>query len=84
LRLNPKVVCACKGFSGTGGSSAACVSIATLKTTHARVAPSQLCICTAKVQPLSGRNQGDATARHHVTAASASVHLIQQISRKLR
>ena len=57
LRLNPKDVCACNGFSGTGGGTgAAWTSTGTLKTTHVRVAPSQLCIGTANVQALPARN----------------------------
>src|ERR1700679_1012581 len=35
LILNPKAVCACNGFSGTGGTGAAWTSTGTLKTTHA-------------------------------------------------
>src|ERR1700722_10340276 len=52
LGLNPKAACACRGFSGTGGTTAAWDSTGTLKTTHVRVAPSQLCIGTANVQAL--------------------------------
>ncbi len=56
LVLNPKEVCACNGFSGTGGTGAAYTSTGTLKIMHVRVAPSQLCIGTANVQGLHVRN----------------------------
>jgi hypothetical protein len=56
LGLNPKAVCACNGFLGTGGTGAAWTSTGTLKTTHVRVAPSQLCIGTTNVQALPVRN----------------------------
>jgi hypothetical protein len=60
LGLNPKAVCACNGFSGTGGTGAAWTSTGMLKITHARVAPSQLCIWTANVEALPARNQQSA------------------------